>query len=129
LDANPQNGSPPDPSFLAKQLVFIEWDLISHHIEGCPGQFIRKGLGSNSAVALSHFPLVKTLGLRTRSHGKVGGFNIGLGKILVAVFAVTFPLFLFVGSPFAFNTPAVGAVITGFGKPADIANLKHDREP
>lgn len=88
LDTNPNLGSLPDPNSLAKQFIFIERNLIPHHTVGCPSQFVCKGLGGKSTIALGHFSLVESSGLLAKPHCMVSGFDIGPGNILVAIYSV-----------------------------------------
>src|SRR3989339_1185484 len=59
----------------------------------------------------------------------VCGFYIGPCEIPVAVFLVSFTLFLFVGDPLAFNAAAVGGVVPCLGKTLYVAYFKHNGQP
>ena len=51
----------------SKQLIFIKFHLIPHHVIGCSGKLIGQGFGCQSAVGFRFFSLIESVGLRAIS--------------------------------------------------------------
>ena len=79
LNTNPISGSLPHPNLILKQLYFIKRHPVTHHVIGCPADFVTQCLCGNYFICLSSFALIKSVGRCTISNGKVGCLHIGPG--------------------------------------------------
>ena len=87
-------------SSLSKQLFLFEGNLILHNIVCCPGQFVRKGIVGDHEIGLLHLEIVVGSCLRIIAPCQLSSLGKGPGQVSVAVFLVSFALFLPIVCPF-----------------------------
>jgi hypothetical protein len=80
--------------------------MIPHHIVRSPAYFITERFGGQNSIFIGHFALIKPLGGTAIASGKIRGFHIGPGQLLIAVSFVVLSLFLAVGSLFTTDAAA-----------------------
>jgi len=113
----PNSGSPV-PSNSCEAARHIERLTVLQDVITRPRQLVRQCLDGNHVVGFRFLSLIKTLGFRTVTPGKVGRFNECPSQILVAVLAVA--------GIHAIHAVCVGGKVAYLGKPLDRTRLQQN---
>ena len=93
--------------FLSEGLFRHKGNLVPDDVVRGPRQFVGQRCMRDHEVALSQLTVVVGPGFVVKAPGKLGRLGEGPGKVLVAVFLVSFPLGFPIAGPLRRNHPAV----------------------